>query len=194
MPPKVKITKEDIIRTSVDLVRQRGIDAINARAIATALSCSTQPIFSNFATMDELLYDVLGAAQQCCIEYMEREVASGRYPAYKANGMAYIRFAKEEKELFKLLYMRDRRTETFAENRVLTDQMEALVQQYTGLEGDDIALFHLEMWACVHGIAVMFATSYLDLDWELVSKMITDVYQGLRHRYGMEDSNGSHPH
>ena len=103
MPPKVKITKEDIIRTAVDLVRQRGIDAINARAIATALSCSTQPIFSNFATMDELLYDVLGAAQQCCIEYMEREVASGRYPAYKANGMAYIRFAKEEKELFKLL-------------------------------------------------------------------------------------------
>ena len=90
--------------------------------------------------------------------------------------------------------MRDRTTETFAENRVLTDQMEALVQQYTGLEGDDIALFHLEMWACVHGIAVMFATSYLDLDWELVSKMITDVYQGLRHRYGMEDSNGSHPH
>ena len=55
MPPKVKITKEDIIRTAVDLVRQRGIDAINARAIATALSCSTQPIFSNFATMDELL-------------------------------------------------------------------------------------------------------------------------------------------
>ena len=194
MPPKVKITKEDIIRTAVDLVRQRGIDAINARAIATALSCSTQPIFSNFATMDELLYDVLGAAQQCCIEYMEREVASGRYPAYKANGMAYIRFAKEENELFKLLYMRDRRTETFAENRTLTDQMEALVQQYTGLEGDDIALFHLEMWACVHGIAVMFATSYLDLDWELVSKMITDVYQGLRHRYGMEDSNGSYPH
>ena len=39
-----------------------------------------------------------------------------------------------------------------------------------------------------------YATSYLNLDWELVSKMITDVYQGLRHRYGMEDSNGSHPH
>ncbi len=187
MPPKVKITKEDIVQTALALVRQNGIDAINARAIATALSCSTQPIFSNFATMDDLLYDVLDAAQRCFIEYMEWETASGQYPAYKASGMAYIRFAKEEKELFKLLYMRDRRTETFSENRVLTDQMETLVHEYTGLAGDDSALFHLEMWACVHGIAVMFATSYLDLEWDLVSKMLTDTYQGLRHRYGMED-------
>ncbi len=186
MPPKVRITKEDIIQTAITLVRRNGMDAINARAIATELQCSTQPIFSNFATMDDLLYAVLEAAQQCCIEYMERETAAGHYPAYKANGMAYIRFAKEEKELFKLLYMRDRRTETFAENRMLTDQMEELVRQNTGLVGDDSALFHLEMWACVHGIAVMLATSYLDLDWELVSKMITDIYRGLRHQYGME--------
>ncbi len=34
---------------------------------------------------------------------MRKEVESGEYPACK--GMAYIRFAKEEKELFKLLYM-----------------------------------------------------------------------------------------
>ena len=38
-----------------------------------------------------------------CQEYMQREVESGEFPAYKANGMAYIRYAKEEKELFKLL-------------------------------------------------------------------------------------------
>jgi hypothetical protein len=144
--------------------------------------------------MEELQTAVKAAAYDRYLGFIESEVRSGNYPQYKAFGMAYIRFAKEEKELFKLLYMRDRRTETFAENRTLTDQMEALVHQYTGLEGDDIALFHLEMWACVHGIAVMYATSYLDLDWELVSKMITDVYQGLRHRYGMEDSNGSYPH
>ena len=45
---------------------------------------------------------------------------------------------------------------------------------------------HLEMWAYVHGIATMFATGFLDLDWELVSRMLTDSYQGLRKQYGME--------
>jgi hypothetical protein len=44
MPPKVKITKEEIIQTALFLVRENGEQAINARAIATALHCSTQPI------------------------------------------------------------------------------------------------------------------------------------------------------
>jgi hypothetical protein len=44
----------------------------------------------------------------------------------------------------------------------------------------------MEMWVYVHGIATMLATGFLDLDWDLVSKMITDAYQGLRKQYGLE--------
>ena len=54
MPPKVKIAKEDIVNAAVELVRQYGPQALNARELAARLCCSTQPIFSNFATMDEL--------------------------------------------------------------------------------------------------------------------------------------------
>ena len=38
MPPKVKITKENIVSTALSLVRECGAEAINARAIASALS------------------------------------------------------------------------------------------------------------------------------------------------------------
>ena len=186
MPPKVKITKEEIIDTAVDIVRKEGAQAINARNIATVLNCSTQPIFSNFATMDDLRYAIIEKIDILCQEYMKREVESGAYPDYKASGMAYIRFAKEERELFKLLYMRDRADETFAMNMKLTDDMHDLVKDHTGLEGTNVELFHLEMWACVHGIATMFATGFVDLEWELVSKMITDTYQGLKKQYGKE--------
>ena len=106
MPPKVKVKKEDVINAAVDIVRSSGAQAINARTIAAELNCSTQPVFSNFASMDELRLAVVERADKLCQEYMQREVESGEFPAYKANGMAYIRFAKEEKELFKLLYMR----------------------------------------------------------------------------------------
>lgn len=44
-------------------------------------------------------------------------------------------------------------------------------------------MFHLEMWAYVHGIATMMATGYLELDTELVSEMMTDAYQGMKNRY-----------
>ncbi len=187
MPPKVKITKEEIVQTAVALIRQNGIQAINARNIASALHCSTQPIFSNFATMEELNRAVVEAAEKLYVKYIEEEEKNAAYPTYKADGMAYIRFAKEEKELFKLLYMRDRTEETICEENALNDRMERLVSENTGLKEDLVKLFHLEMWAFVHGIATMFATNYMALDFELVSRMLSDVYSGLRKRYGMEN-------
>ena len=186
MPPKMKITKENILDTAVELVRKGGDKALNARTLATILGCSTQPIFSNYATMEQLDHAVALKAQELFEDYMVRELASGKYPAYKANGMAYIRFAKEERELFKLLFMCDRDGAAIPDNAELKSRMEALVQSNTGLDSQDATLFHMEMWVYVHGIATMFATCYLDLDWELVSRMLSDAYQGLRKQYEME--------
>jgi len=186
MPPRVKIQKEEIIQATVDLVRKNGEQAINARNIAAALNCSTQPVFSNFSTMEALRIAVVQAADTLCQVYMQREVEKGEYPPYKASGMAYIRFAKEEKELFKLLYMRDRSTEAIPEETDIGNQMENIVHKNTGLEGLNVKLFHLEMWAYVHGIATMMATGFLDLEWDLVSRMLTDSYQGLKKQYETE--------
>lgn len=183
MPPKVRITREDIIRTAVDIVRKDGAGAINARQIAKALNCSTQPVFSNFATMEELRGAVVDAASQLYQACIQQETQSGHYPPYKASGIAYIRFAKEEKELFKLLYMRDRSGEDTSAETETFNQISHWVQQYTGFSEETARLFHLEMWAFVHGIATMVATNYLDLAPELVSDMLTDAYLGLKKRY-----------
>ena len=186
MPPKVKITKEDIISAAVKIVREQGAQAINARTIAASLNCSTQPIFSNFSSIEELKLSVVDRADALCQAYISSEISGNTYPPYKASGMAYIRFAKEEKELFKLLYMRNRSNEDNSKELELNKQMDEIVQKNTGLDGTEKKLFHLEMWAYVHGIAVMFATDFLDLSWDLVSKMLTDAYQGLRKQYTME--------
>ena len=185
MPPKIKTTKEDIINAAVNIVRNSGAQAINARTVASALHCSTQPVFSNFATMEELRFAVVEKAYALCGDYIRREIESEEYPVYKASGMAYIRFAKEEKELFKLLYMRDRTNEIIPESDELSIQMESVVHRSTGLDKDEAKLFHLEMWAYVHGIATMMATNFIDLEWDLVSRMLSDAYQGLRKQYGV---------
>ncbi len=183
MPPKVKITKEDIICTAVEMVRRDGADVIRARAIAGELNCSTQPVFSNFATMEDLRCAVLAAADELYQAYISREIAAEKYPPYKAAGMAYIRFAAEEKELFKLLFMRDRSAERKQPETEGTRKIMELVQASTGFSGDKAALFHLEMWIYVHGIAAMTATDYLKLEPELISEMVTDAYQGMKKRY-----------
>ncbi|MBO5295645.1 MAG: TetR/AcrR family transcriptional regulator, partial [Clostridia bacterium] len=78
MPPKVKITKEEIIQTALSLVCENGEQAINARAIAAALHCSTQPIFFNFATMKELQNAVLQAAYERYLLFLKNEVEEGK--------------------------------------------------------------------------------------------------------------------
>ena len=182
MPPKVKITKDDIIQTTLNLVKKNGADSINARSIATALNCSTQPIFSNFESMEELQNATVLAAYDHYLEFIKQEVESNKFPKYKSYGMAYIRFAKEEHELFRLLFMRDRTQEDTSPPPDFIDSVE-MIMKSVNVPFETASLMHLELWSCVHGIGTMLATSFLSLDWELISDMLTDVYQGICSRH-----------
>ena len=179
MPPKVKTKKEDIIKAGIEIIRREGEVSLNARSIARHLDCSTQPIFSNFATMEELQNEIIVSAHKLYMGYLENESRTGEYPKYKSFGMAYIRFAKEEKNLFKMLFMCDRKNKEF----VATNDFDASVQlimESNKISKEKATLMHLEMWTFVHGIASMIATSFLELDLELISTMISDAYSGIR--------------
>ncbi|MEI3065320.1 MAG: TetR family transcriptional regulator [Oscillospiraceae bacterium] len=39
---------------AVEVLREGGFSAVNARSVAKKLGCSTQPIYSSFQNMDEL--------------------------------------------------------------------------------------------------------------------------------------------
>ncbi len=182
MPPKVKVTKEAIIKTALELVRINGSGALNARSIAAALGCSTQPVFSNFATMEELQEATVKAAYEQYLFFLKKEVENGKYPPYKAFGMAYIRFAKEEKELFKLLFMHDREGKELVPSPDFEESVQ-MIMSANGIERKKAELIHLEMWISVHGIGTMLATSFLSLDFELISNILTDIYQGIRARH-----------
>ena len=186
MPPKVKITKEDIVKTSVELVRSGGEECVNARAIAARLNCSTQPVFSNFETMDELHEALRAEAYRLYLGFIESEISSGKYPKYKAFGMAYIRFAREEKKLFKFLFMCDEKKRATTPTLDFDASVELVMESF-GVAREKAQVIQLEMWSFVHGIAAMHATSFLLLEWDLISDMVTDVYQGLRARHLAEE-------
>ena len=178
MAPKVMVTREQIVSAGLDIVRAGGPEALNARAVAAALGCSTQPVFSNYADMAALAADVLGAAGAVAQGYMTPGAGTD-CPPYKAVGLGYIRFAMEEPALFRWLYMRDRSGEAPADDRAEN----AGVIEKTDLTEDAAWLFHLEMWLFVHGLAATAATGYAAWDEELISGMLTDVFQGLLARF-----------
>lgn len=188
MPPKVKISKDQIVDAALEMVRGDGKLTLNARSLASALGCSTQPIFSNFENMETLRESVIARAYKSYFSFIERELATEKYPPYKAFGMAYIRFAKEEKGLFKVLFMRDRTGEDLSPAPDFEASVR-MIMDANGFSKETAMRMHMEMWVCVHGIAVMHATSFLSVDEELVSGMITDVYQGVRARLSEEEKS-----
>lgn len=183
MPPKAKFSKEEITEAAVNIVKSEGLQALTARALGAKLGTSSSPIFTVFQNMDEVQQEVLKSANQLYQNYLEIDMKSEKYPPYKSSGMAYIRFAKEEKELFKLLFMRDRSQEKLSENKEEIRPLIELIKQNLNINEDEAYLLHLEMWIYVHGIATMAATSYLNWDIEFINKTLTDVYTGLKHRY-----------
>lgn len=110
-------------------------------------------------------------------------MANGKYPPYKASGMAYIRFAREEKELFKLLFMRDRSNEDTTKLADEADLLTDLICKQVAITKQQAVTFYLEMWAYVHGIATMIATNFNIWSEQDCSDMLTDMYLGLKSKY-----------
>jgi len=191
MPPRVKYTREQIVSMGVEYVRKYGMESLSARSLCKEIGCSPQPIFSCFENMEELKREIISRGYGVYLEFVEREIKSGKYPHYKSSGMAYIRFANEERELFALLFMRDRSTEKTERDEESIEPFIEMIQKVNGFTREQALYLHLQMWICVHGIAAMTATSYQRLDTELISKLLTDNYEALRARIREQsDSSG----
>ena len=103
MPPKVKFEKEEIVDAAVDIVKEKGIGAVTAREVAKQLGVSTRPIFTYFDTMEQLKAEIYEKAKTLYSEYVERGLA-GSVP-FLGVGQQYIQFAKDEPELYKMLFL-----------------------------------------------------------------------------------------
>ena len=103
MPPKPKYTKEEIVAAAFELTREKGIDAVVAREVGKRLDTSSSPIFTIWNSMDELRAEVRELAKEKYIQYMDG--IFDYTPSFKEFGMRCVRFAADEPNLFRLLFL-----------------------------------------------------------------------------------------
>ena len=103
MAPKNKFTREQIISAALELTRKQGASALTARALEKALGVSTQPVFTCFTTMEEAREEVCTAAWRVYQGYVERGLSMD--PPFFGVGVQYLAFARQEPELYKLLFL-----------------------------------------------------------------------------------------
>ena len=183
MPPKAKFCREEIVNAALATVREGGMSALNARAIASKLGSSTQPLFSIFSSMDDIRTCIFKRARALYADYISRgEQSCSRL--YKGAGMAYVRFAHEERQLFRLLFMRDRVYE--GTDSVVDGEVEHIydaIMSATGFDRSTATRFHTDMWVFAHGLATMVATGYVQYDEAAVSRLLSEQFLALRDYY-----------
>lgn len=100
VPPSKKFYKEEIINAVYKIIEKEGFDSVNARRIAKELGGSVQPIYHNYTTMEELNRDVFNKIYRKYQNTMKNAIDK-KHP-YLAKGIAYVKFAKEYPEFYKM--------------------------------------------------------------------------------------------
>ena len=170
MPAIKKVPKEAIIDAAVDVLREDGAAAINARSVARKLGCSTQPIYLSFQNMAELKAAVTRRAIALHTQYVKESLRSrddssscyGQHSRYSSYGFGFVKFAAQEKHLFRWLYL----------------------DEY--VYSEEIAQkLHRDMTYYSYGLAILASTDHLDLTDEELLAAFRREFTALAAYYGV---------
>ncbi len=177
MPAIKKISREAIIDAAVDVLREGGASAINARSVAKKLGCSTQPIYLSFQNMDDLKAAVTQRAialhTQHVREWLHILDADGscyrEHSHYSSYGIGFVKFAAQEKHLFRWLYLEGKQLGPYQDDVLLPEIIAAIVNEY-GYTKELAEKLHKDMAYYSYGLALLANTDHLNLtDEELLA-------------------------
>ena len=164
MPAVKKVSREEIVEAAVDVLRDGGFSAVNARSVAKKLGCSTQPIYFSFRNMDELKAALIERAVQMHEQRVRDSLRAhkGNDSRYSSYGMGFVRFAAEEKQLFRWLYLEGEQLGPY-QNDILLPEVIGVIMEEFGY-GEDVARrFHQDMIYFTYGLAILANTGHLPL-------------------------------
>ena len=178
MPPIAKITKEMIVDAGYDIARQYGIENVNARTVSEKLGCSTQPVMYHFKKIEDMKKAVYQKADQYHTAYIT-DIQSDN-PMLEM-GLSYIRFAQEEKNLFRLLFQSNEFSGKSVSELINADDIMPILMALSKAADVSLpraqAIFKL-LFMCVHGYASMYANNSLEYDEEVIGVDLQRIFAG----------------
>ena len=188
MPPKAKITKEMILNTALEITRDSGFDAVNARSIAGRLQCSTRPIFTCYKNMNEMKADFLNFAFDFYTKYVTDYGSHANVRSCMILPLSYVEFAGEETNLFKLLFIDDMELDMADAkdfyNEIGNEQKAIAFSKDIGIELESAKTIFLDLFLYTHGIAVLTAAGKISLDSSSIENMVSNMLSALIRQTG----------
>lgn len=191
--------RAELLRAGMALLRERGVEGFTLREVARRSGVSHNAPYHHFADRSALVAAIVVEGFADFTRELERAAArarGGELARIRALGRAYVRFAREDPERFKLLWRPDMReganlAEVEAAGQRSYDPLldvlrrgrgQGVVEDVTPLETQA-----LTAWSTVHGLAMLLVDGPLRLEVigdraadELTDGVIDVLLQGLR--------------
>lgn len=180
MPPKAKITKDMIIDAAFEIARTEGGESINARTIAAKLGCSTQPVMYHFAKIEDIKRAVYAKADTYHSDYL-MYIDEGCDNPMLGMGLQYIRFAVEEKHLFRFLFQSNEFSDKSLMDLINGEELEpvlGMMQQALEADREEVKQIFLFLFLFAHGYASMFANNTMEYDEAVIALHLEKAFTG----------------
>lgn len=180
MSKPTKITKEIILEKALEIIRTQGIEKVSNREIAKKLNSSIRPIYYQFKNSEELYNELLMKMETYFYSFLlDNEIED--IPKYKQIGINYIKFAKEEPNIFKALFMKKNNlvVENFIGQIKEFKEIEKFVKVSTNLKNEEIKSFHVKMWIFTHGLATLIASNTINFNDQQIRDLLSYEFQAL---------------
>ena len=159
MAPKNKFTKEEMVVAALQVVRAKGIGGLTAKTMADELGTSTQPVFTAFGSMDTVKQEVYAAAIRVYDRYTNAGLQE-KIPFFGV-GMQYIRFAREEPELYRLLFLTRTQAQEYSAMRSMRHLQELVRPTLVGIyhiTAEEADRYFRDLWLVVHSLSTLIVT------------------------------------
>ena len=152
MVRRLLFQRGDVVAAALAVVRESGLANLSARRVARRLGASTAPVYSNFASMDELA----GAVKLAIAERVlaETEIPRSGEP-FLDMGAGVLEFARGNPELYMAVFMTGTGSGDAAGRvmEVLLERMSRL-EKLAGLDPVERVILLRKMAIFTHGLAV----------------------------------------
>ena len=156
MAPKNKFTKVEMTAAAIKVVRKNGIGALTAQALAKELKISTQPVFTCFGTIGNLKSEVHIEAEKIFDSYIE-EGLKEKIP-FLGYGMKYFKFAKEEPQLYRMLFLASNENSALSGMKHAQDVLRPTLMRIYNINENEADRYFRDMWLVSHGLATLLVT------------------------------------
>lgn len=178
-----------LIQNGLELLEQNEDANLSLRQLARLAGVSPGAVYRHFANKEELLVALAvegfgRLTQEQSMAYLNMKKVASSMEAFRAGGAAYVRFARENPALFRLMFGRfsaTHRNEVLARaSKLNRDMMMLSISKVIG--GDrsagELHAFCVGTWAMIHGLSALILEQQLQEEGADLDNLVEMIIRG----------------